>query len=388
MIQIIKYQEKLQNVEQMEMLVRELGVFELRGLAREFGINSPTTKKRDELIDLIMKVLHGEKNNEAFNRRKGRPYKKISTLNDIINSMINKSTNTAKTPELVFENVSVFNFAQDVPDFSLMQDDSGEFVGYVRKTENRYLSIYDKKYEKWIYIREDLRFFNKIYVGDKVKLKAQSLSNENQYVATEIIEINDVNAEEYMPKLKEKNEGNEIISNEKIPFGEGYAFVGRRNVFDNKQDLYENDNFKNLTTFCKQSGYKLLLLGVNISFESEIALKNIGNFIDFTTVYGTKNIINFNQVIDAINNCQNLLNRGEKVVLFVTDVMEVLNCLDECFEQEEDHLERAKVVMRKLLSLGRAFDDGRNCTLIMGYSKYDLSDKFLTSEILKISKEI
>lgn len=385
---MIKYEEKLQNVEQMEMLVRELGVFELRGLAREFGINSPTTKKRDELIDLIMKVLHGEKNNEAFNRRKGRPYKKISTLNDIINSMINKSTNTAKTPELVFENVSVFNFAQEVPDFSLMQDDSGEFVGYVRKTENRYLSIYDKKYEKWIYIREDLRFFNKIYVGDKVKLKAQSLSNENQYVATEIIEINDVNAEEYMPKLKEKNEGNEIISNEKIPFGEGYAFVGRRNVFDNKQDLYENDNFKNLTTFCKQSGYKLLLLGVNISFESEIALKNIGNFIDFTTVYGTKNIINFNQVIDAINNCQNLLNRGEKVVLFVTDVMEVLNCLDECFEQEEDHLERAKVVMRKLLSLGRAFDDGRNCTLIMGYSKYDLSDKFLTSEILKISKEI
>ena len=385
---MIKYEEKLQNVEQMEMLVRELGVFELRGLAREFGINSPTTKKRDELIDLIMKVLHGEKNNEAFNRRKGRPYKKISTLNDIINSMINKSTNTAKTPELVFENVSVFNFAQDVPDFSLMQDDSGEFVGYVRKTENRYLSIYDKKYEKWIYIREDLRFFNKIYVGDKVKLKAQSLSNENQYVATEIIEINDVNAEEYMPKLKEKNEGNEIISNEKIPFGEGYAFVGRRNVFDNKQDLYENDNFKNLTTFCKQSGYKLLLLGVNISFESEIALKNIGNFIDFITVYGTKNIINFNQVIDAINNCQNLLNRGEKVVLFVTDVMEVLNCLDECFEQEEDHLERAKVVMRKLLSLGRAFDDGRNCTLIMGYSKYDLSDKFLTSEILKISKEI
>ena len=385
---MIKYEEKLQNVEQMEMLVRELGVFELRGLAREFGINSPTTKKRDELIDLIMKVLHGEKNNEAFNRRKGRPYKKISTLNDIINSMINKSTNTAKTPELVFENVSVFNFAQDVPDFSLMLDDSGEFVGYARKTENRNSSIYDKKYEKWIYIREDLRFFNKIYVGDKVKLKAQSLSNENQYVATEIIEINDVNAEEYMPKLKEKNEGNEIISNEKIPFGEGYAFVGRRNVFDNKQDLYENDNFKNLTTFCKQSGYKLLLLGVNISFESEIALKNIGNFIDFTTVYGTKNIINFNQVIDAINNCQNLLNRGEKVVLFVTDVMEVLNCLDECFEQEEDHLERAKVVMRKLLSLGRAFDDGRNCTLIMGYSKYDLSDKFLTSEILKISKEI
>ena len=385
---MIKYEEKLQNVEQMEMLVRELGVFELRGLAREFGINSPTTKKRDELIDLIMKVLHGEKNNEAFNRRKGRPYKKISTLNDIINSMINKSTNTAKTPELVFENVSVFNFAQDFPDFSLMQDDSGEFVGYVRKTENRYLSIYDKKYEKWIYIREDLRFFNKIYVGDKVKLKAQSLSNENQYVATEIIEINDVNAEEYMPKLKEKNEGNEIISNEKIPFGEGYAFVGRRNVFDNKQDLYENDNFKNLTTFCKQSGYKLLILGLNISFESKKALKNIGNFIDFTTVYGTKNIINFNQVIDAINNCQNLLNRGEKVVLFVTDVMEVLNCLDECFEQEEDHLERAKVVMRKLLSLGRAFDDGRNCTLIMGYSKYDLSDKFLTSEILKISKEI
>ena len=385
---MMKNEEKLQNVEQMEMFVRELGVFELRGLAREFGINSPTTKKREELIDLIMKVLHGEKNNEAYNKRKGRPYKKISTLNEIINSMIKQSTNSTKTPELVFEKVSVFNFAQDIPDFSLTQDDNGEFEGYIRKTENRYLSIFDKQYEKWIYIREDLRFFNKIYVGDKVKLKAQSLSNENQYVATEILEINNVEAEKYSPIAIEKKVGNEIISNEKIPYGEGYAFVGRRNVFDNKQDLYENDNFNNLTLFCKQNGYKLILLGVNISFESEITLKDNNDLIKFSTVYGTKNIVNFNQIIDAINHCQNLSNRGEKVVLFVTDVMEVLNCLDECFEQEEDHLERAKVVMRKLLSLGRAYEDGRNCTLIMGYSKYDLSDKFLTSEILKISKEI
>ena len=43
-------QMKKDQREGKELLVRQLGVFELRGLARELGITSPTTKKRDELI--------------------------------------------------------------------------------------------------------------------------------------------------------------------------------------------------------------------------------------------------------------------------------------------------------------------------------------------------
>ena len=36
-----------------DVLVRKLGIYELRGLARELGISSPTTKRRSELVDQI-----------------------------------------------------------------------------------------------------------------------------------------------------------------------------------------------------------------------------------------------------------------------------------------------------------------------------------------------
>ena len=43
----------LDKNKKIELEVKKLGIFELRGLAREVGVSSPTTKKREELIDLI-----------------------------------------------------------------------------------------------------------------------------------------------------------------------------------------------------------------------------------------------------------------------------------------------------------------------------------------------
>ena len=74
--------------EEKELLIKQLGVFELRGLARELGIISPTTKKRDELIELILNKFDEGNIIDSNGKRKGRPYKKLSSLDDIMNSMI------------------------------------------------------------------------------------------------------------------------------------------------------------------------------------------------------------------------------------------------------------------------------------------------------------
>ena len=41
-------------------ILKNLGIYELRELARNLGIASPTTKKRNELCELIIKVSKGE----------------------------------------------------------------------------------------------------------------------------------------------------------------------------------------------------------------------------------------------------------------------------------------------------------------------------------------
>lgn len=44
------------NVEKLQ----ELGIFEIRNLAREVGVHLPTTLKKQELIDKIMNILAGK----------------------------------------------------------------------------------------------------------------------------------------------------------------------------------------------------------------------------------------------------------------------------------------------------------------------------------------
>jgi len=53
-----------------------LGIYELRSLARTVGVKSPTTKKHSELVDCILKVQSGEQ--QAFVSKKGRPPKTIT----------------------------------------------------------------------------------------------------------------------------------------------------------------------------------------------------------------------------------------------------------------------------------------------------------------------
>ena len=67
--------EKLQNN------LQELGIFQLRNLARQVGVKLPTTFKKAELIQKITEIVQGEK--EPFFRKdkKGRPTKYPADIN-------------------------------------------------------------------------------------------------------------------------------------------------------------------------------------------------------------------------------------------------------------------------------------------------------------------
>lgn len=374
--------ENSKGEKQKEFMVRELGVFELRGLARELGIASPTTKKRDELIDLILNILKNGESIEHAGKRKGRPYKKLSSIEEIVNSMTSENAKNSDT----FEYESLLTFAQELPSFGdYNNSENGIFDGIIRSGDG-YFTFYDRNLNKWVYIKSDIENYEKLISGDKVKVEAVGLCSDNQYEATKIISIDDVPADKYVPRIIEK--GEEIICNDAFDFAGGSAKIGRRNAYEKEEDIYENDNFNNLVKYCKQNDLKLIVLGLNTSFENQIVFKNEQYIENFTTVYGTKCMENFNVVIDAINYCQRLLNSGEKVVLFITDIIDVLRNVNECFAKDnKDYTEQSLVIVRKLLTLGRAYKS-TNCTLIICYNSLDINDKFLINEVLKISKKI
>lgn len=375
--------EGSKDEKQKELMVRELGVFELRGLARELGIASPTTKKREELIDSILNIVKNGESIEHTGKRKGRPYKKLSSIDEIVSSM----TNEYNTVSDIIEFESLLTFAQEMPIFGNFDNtEMGIFEGIIRTNNEDYFSFYDKTYDKWVFIRNDIENYDKLNTGDKVKVEAKGLGNQSQYEAVKILLVNETEINKYIPIVFDK--GEEIISDDKIYYANGEVKIGRRNAYKKIEDIYENDNFHNLTENCVKGKFKLITLGLNTSFEDQIVLKKEKNIENFTTVYGTKCMDNFNMVIDAINYCQRLIDVGEKVVLYIADIITILRSVNECFAKDcDEYSEQSLVVVRKLLSLGRAYKNN-NCTLIVCYSELDANDKFLVNDVLKISKNI
>ena len=190
--------EGSKDEKQKELMVRELGVFELRGLARELGIASPTTKKREELIDSILNIVKNGESIEHTGKRKGRPYKKLSSIDEIVSSM----TNENNTVSDIIEFESLLTFAQEIPIFGNFDNtEMGIFEGIIRTNNENYFSFYDKTYDKWVFIRNDIENYDKLNTGDKVKVEAKGLGNQSQYEAVKILLVNETEINKYIPLI-------------------------------------------------------------------------------------------------------------------------------------------------------------------------------------------
>jgi len=71
--------------------LEKLGIFELRNLAREIGVYSPTIYKKEVLIEKILLIINGKEEPYVSKTKQGRPPKSISSINNIIDIFIPKS---------------------------------------------------------------------------------------------------------------------------------------------------------------------------------------------------------------------------------------------------------------------------------------------------------
>ena len=74
----------------LEIELDKLGIYELRNLARQLDVASPTTKKREELLKSIRSRISGEAPPDNKSRA-GRPAKQLHTSDNLLSNFLVKS---------------------------------------------------------------------------------------------------------------------------------------------------------------------------------------------------------------------------------------------------------------------------------------------------------
>ncbi len=368
---------------QKELFVNELGVFELRGVARQLGVPSPTTKKREELIALILEASRNGQAHEENVSKRGRPFKKLNFLDSI-------TTKIAPERTIKMDFDSVIQFRQDPLGAQEVESETYFFEGIVRKF-NEDARLIDYKTNELVYIPKEIAYYKKLVSGDKITIETKKLLDRDGFLALNIIQINNQPAQDYQPSLLDL--GEEIIDERTIDFDNGKVHLGRRNLYALKEKFYENDIFEKFYNKCNEKNIKVIVLGVNTSFEDQIKFKSVGIVDNYTTVYGTDNTISFNKIVDVIVYANNLLMRGKEVLIFVPDIIDLLRCADTNFgdsgmEGDDAHNVKTVIIAQKLLAFAKSYKGNHSGTLVMCYNEGDLEDKFLANDIFKISKKI
>ncbi len=370
----------------IELEVKKLGIFELRGLAREVGVPSPTTKKREELIDNILDRINKGGLDEVVVTKKGRPFKKLAVVDNLLNNMTLQDKFSNQTKLISYEDI--LSFAQVMPVISNVANQIGQFNGIVRQSANSdILMFYDFDSAQAIFLPNELEFVSLIHNGDEVECRAKKINN-NQYFAIEITAINGMKPTEY--KASHIDLGEQIISTANLNFSDKKVFVGRRNLSIVKENFYENENFDKLATQALKEGYKIVYLSLNSSIEDQIKLRYCQGKV-LSTKFDDPCVQSLNKALDCISLCENLVTHGEKVLLIIPDIMNVVRALDYCFIDQAKmygHSMQSIIVAQKILSLGRAYKLGANVTIMLCCDENDAGDEFVTNQLIKICKMI
>lgn len=227
--------------------LNELNIFALRDLARRTGVNSPTSKKKEQLIKEIVEIVSGEKKPQIAKSKQGRPPKVFGyDFADVINNKFFAHENA--------KSLSVQTLKQDIVESE--QEDVITVAGWLEIVNNNSALLWvEKNFKNEIYFVPNLVLENlEVKMGDRVV--AEISSDESSKVVKKIFSVNDCP----VMQMGEKRIAYENIEHN-IP---------------NKFLEFENEEYKNLN----------LMLGENIY------------------VYGTNNNDNTKKIIEMLNNCK------------------------------------------------------------------------------------
>lgn len=165
--------------------LEQLGIYELRTIARDVGVKSPTSKRHKDLVDCILKIQNGEQ--AASSSKKGRPPKKLS-LATIANVFDCEKQDNLEPFKYVEEKCDGILFC-DSDVVEGMNNAEYDCKGIIRDFNGKKYIYNTCNVLKYIYIHDDFAEKNNLKPGDFVYGKAYSVSVKTG-ILSKVIEIN------------------------------------------------------------------------------------------------------------------------------------------------------------------------------------------------------
>lgn len=332
----IRYNLNMDKINEQNL--QELGIFEIRNIAREVGVYSPTTLKKQDLIEKIMRVIKGEDEPYIKTTKQGRPPKNITTINDFIEVIVPKKIIQEREKESKptrFTNV----FNDNEINLNVNEFGTNEycFSGIVKVYDKNEYSLcfidkIDESSKNLVFINNIQTEFYKLKTGDEISGKYVFIDQNKPFVLKEIYSVNqnvvttDFQRAEDFTNLIALNPKNKI-----------------------KTNIYPDDDqiFKSIDLFCPlASGQRILLkseganqLNCSIlhrlttgenNFKGLMILidetpENYYELLSYSNFYVLSNNFtkspDFNLELEVrINNLLRKVEEGENVVLYINDL--------------------------------------------------------------------
>lgn len=299
-----------------------LNIRDLRDIGRTFGVPSPTTKGKDELVDYILKILYGEVKGEVRNTR-GRPNTRSFDMDKYVSEI--KKRSIVKPAE--------FSYSAGAVDFSLTlaapntnHTNSADIVQrvFVKDEKGAYLRVHAfVESEQDIKVSKDLESRFEFENFDMVEI----------IVADDLFKIISVNGK----KIENKIENLEIF---------GHTFEnGGFEVFHCRTKEEIKSQIDDICDICETRKAKMLMFSGN-----ELNLENIESVcFDRSKEDNSRIYKKFMQFIALV---ESYIFKNEDVVCVMTDIDVIEKIIDgfdaEVSERTKKHLQSRADLFAKL----------------------------------------
>ncbi len=282
--------EKLQNN------LQELGIFQLRNLARQVGVKLPTTFKKAELIQKITEIVQGEK--EPFFRKdkKGRPTKYPADIN-LLSSLDVDEKEAIIKPE-AFHNISYPSIAsfEAIKLTELKSDVKDVRTGYINVEREGFAVFFEvpQKSASPIYVKRELVAKYNLRDGDQVVVEVAKSVDSDLIVST-ILDVKGIRKDGKFCNFLEQEK---IPSTKPILWGEDAlgkfysslipAYCGDKILIKNTQkDIAYLANLDFLKRASESKDITdIVVLGINCAEEFVLELEKMPKVTCLTSLFG------------------------------------------------------------------------------------------------------
>ena len=377
-------------LEEKKKAIENLGIYELRGVARALGVSSPTTKKRDFLIEAINNLLKEDNVEVVQNASKGRPFKKLESVDSILNFLGDRvpgqpdfASSSVKYEDLVV-------FSQEIPVVKFFSNDQKNKMGVLRII-NKSAYFIDLLTNETVFLSQDVLRNNDLQNGDLIEGIANEI-NQNQYNLTEILKINGVSSDDYRCDLVPMRV--KVVPSKIKDYGDISLLQGARNVFVFSSPLYMEKKSTGFLEKIDNAEENVVFLGLDLCFEDKMIIDSKKRILKFVTEYGKDNLVkNFEKILDAINYAERQKRLGCEITFVLYDIAKIIDALDQYFSksvsaQDGQYCHESTIILQKIVSLANAYQNGCDSTLLILCHEVDTPEVFIKNNILKTSRII